>query len=287
MNSLTSGMRWILRVASILVLIAGFQLFVLTDHTDRYFAWTIRPFLTAAFLGASYWASFVLVFQASREPYWAYARAGVFSALTFTTLTTVATALHLDKFHFAGPEPITLVANWAWMIVYCFVPPILLILLIHQLRQTVGDPPRTLPLPIWIRSILFFQALAMLGFGITFFIFPERAPSLWPWMLTPLTARVVGAWLLGMAVAAGGALKENDLARARGPIVCYAVLGFLQAIALARYANFRSPGNRLPILHWDAAAAWIYLAFVLSVLFLGVGSSLYALFVFRQQRVTD
>src|SRR5215467_3969179 len=126
LKEVTPGMRWILRVASVLVLIAGFQLFVLTRHTDRYFAWTVNPPLTAAFLGASYWASFVMVFQASRERYWAYALAGSFSVFTFTTLTTVATLMHIDRFHFNSPETITLVANWAWMIVYWFVPPILL-----------------------------------------------------------------------------------------------------------------------------------------------------------------
>jgi hypothetical protein len=81
-TEVTSGMRWILRIAGILVLIAGYQLFVLTSQTDRYFAWTINPPLTAAFLGASYWASFVLVFLASQERYWANARAASFSAFT-------------------------------------------------------------------------------------------------------------------------------------------------------------------------------------------------------------
>jgi hypothetical protein len=250
---------------------------VLTEHTDRYFAWTVKPFITAAFLGASYWASFILVFQASRERYWACARAGVFSAFTFTTLTTLATALHLDKFHFATSEAVTLVATWAWMAVYALVPPILLILLVQQLRQRGEDPPRTSALPTWIRVLLLCQGIVMLGVGVSLLISPEQAPSLWPWLLTPLTARAVGAWLLGMAVAAAGVVKENNLARARGPIVCYAVLGVLQLIALARYAGLRAPDTGLPVLNWAAPGPWGYGAFVLSVFLLAVCSLAYSL----------
>ncbi len=139
-TEVTAGMRWILRIASILVLVAGYQLFVLTSQTDRYFAWTINPPPTAAFLGASYRASFVLVFLASQERNWANARAASFSAFTFTTLTTIATLLHADRFHFNSSVPITLVANWAWMIVYWVLPPVLLVLLVLQMRKRGVDP---------------------------------------------------------------------------------------------------------------------------------------------------
>ena len=61
---LTAGMRSLLIVAGVLVALAGIQLFVFSDRTDRFFAWTIEPPLTAAFLGASYWASVVFEFYA-------------------------------------------------------------------------------------------------------------------------------------------------------------------------------------------------------------------------------
>jgi hypothetical protein len=51
---ISTRMRWLLLAAGFLVLLAGFQLFILTEYTDRYFAWAIQPFITAAFLGAGY-----------------------------------------------------------------------------------------------------------------------------------------------------------------------------------------------------------------------------------------
>ena len=51
-RQLTSGMRAMLWAASLLVLLAGVPLFLGSEQTDLYFAWTIMPPLTAAFLGA-------------------------------------------------------------------------------------------------------------------------------------------------------------------------------------------------------------------------------------------
>ena len=63
----TTGMRWVFRVGSVLVTAAGIQLFVLTDHTDRLFAWTIKNPLTAAFLGAFYFTALTLAALSARE----------------------------------------------------------------------------------------------------------------------------------------------------------------------------------------------------------------------------
>ena len=74
-RQLTPGMRRLLYVASGLVLLAAVELYGLTDHTERIFAWTISPGLTAAFLGGGYLAAFFLEFLSARERDWALARA--------------------------------------------------------------------------------------------------------------------------------------------------------------------------------------------------------------------
>ncbi len=51
----------------------------------------------------------------------------------------------------------------------------------------------------------------MIGFGGALFLAPELAGPLWPWALTILTARMLGAWLIGLGLAAAQALWENDL----------------------------------------------------------------------------
>ena len=96
----TPGIRIILYVASFLVLSVGLSLYLLSEKTDVYFSWTINPPLTAAFLGAGYLASFVTELLAAREGIWARARIAVPGVLVFTLLTSIATLIHFDKFHF-------------------------------------------------------------------------------------------------------------------------------------------------------------------------------------------
>src|SRR5262245_33909235 len=88
---LVPAMRWLLFAAAMLVFLAGLQLFVVTEHTGTYFAWTIANPLAAAFLGASYWASLSIEALAGRQAAWANARIAVPAVLVFTVLTLVAT----------------------------------------------------------------------------------------------------------------------------------------------------------------------------------------------------
>lgn len=255
-------MRRLLLVASILVFIAGFQLFVLTEQTARFFAWTINPPLTAAFLGAGYWASFLLEYLASRKQLWSEARVAVPAVLLFTTLTLIATLLHLDKFHLdpASHETLTLGATWAWILVYALVPPLMFAILLVQLRVPGADPPSRQPLPPWIRWGLGVHGALMLLLGLALFLAPTQVAPLWPWTLSALTGRAVGAWLLGLGVAAAQVAWENDWPRAQIAMISYALFGLLQLIALARYPD---------TVGWGDPRTWLYLLYVLSALLIG------------------
>jgi hypothetical protein len=258
-------MQRLLLLASMLVFIAGFQLFILSDYTQDFFAWTINPpVLTAAFLGAAYWSSCVLEWQASRERVWANARIAVPTALTFTALTFVVTLMHFDppfRLHLNSPNPITVGATLAWLAVYALVPILLTAILVIQLRMRGGDPVRDAPLPMWFRVVIGAQGLVMFGLGIGLFITPELAPMLWAWKLTVLTARAIAAWLIGLGLAALQVSYENDWRRVYPASVAYPMLAVLQLIALARYPND---------VNWNAPQAWLYLAFVVSMLAVGV-----------------
>ena len=141
-TKLSKGMSLILLAASILVLAAGIDLTLLTEQTATSFAWTIQSFMTAAFLGAGYLASFILEFLAFREKTWANARVAVPSVFLFTTLTLVATLLHLDKFHLNSPIFSAMVAAYIWLAIYIAVPIAMLILLIYQIRLQGATPKR-------------------------------------------------------------------------------------------------------------------------------------------------
>jgi hypothetical protein len=256
----------ILYVASALVLIMGLILYFLSDYTETYFAWTIAVPLTASFLGAGYLASFILEFMAARETLWSRSRIAVPAVLLFTSLTFIITLIHIDKFHLGVSNTLTLILTWAWIVVYALVPFIMGFILIQQLRSKGTDSPRLAPLPRIFKLVLGIQAAVMLVLGAVFLLFPAESLQIWPWNLTPLTARAIGAWLVGMGVAGTQSIVENDWLRLRAAMLSYATYGALQIINLFRYPNAEG-------IDWSAADIWLYVVFVLSILGIGLFGS--------------
>jgi hypothetical protein len=260
-------MRLGLLVSSGLAFIAGLQLYVGTEKTDRYFAWTIEPPLSAAFLGGTYWGALVLLLLASRERIWAASRATTVATLLLVSLLLLVTIVHIDKFHTDSSSALTLAGTWAFVAAYIVLPIGLMVLLAHQLRQPGDDPPRSSRLPAWARATIVVHGGVLLVVGALLLAAPATTRGVWPWMLTPLMGRAVGAWLLAVGVALALALREDDWWRVRGPLVGYGALAILQFVALARYSG--TPD-------WGTPQSWIFVAFLASMILFAVAGYLEA-----------
>lgn len=257
----TSRVRAFLWMAGFLVALAGIQLFVFPEQTERFFAWTIDPPLTAAFLGACYWSSVVLEWSAARARTWAGARIAVPTVLVFTVLTLGVTMLHLDHFHL-GPEFefATRLVTWVWIAIYTLVPILLVVLLIGHARSRQPDPSRWDHLPTWVRALVMVQAVVFLLGGLVLLVAPESAAAWWPWSLTALTGRAIGAWVISLGVIAAHALWEDDKERVRPAAYSYLTLAILQTVALVRF-----PGD----FAWTTLSGWVYLVFLASAVVVG------------------
>lgn len=269
-REMSIGLRWLLRIATVLVLVAGVQLFVLAEKTDRYFAWTIRPPMTAAFVGAAYWSALGLTIYGSLKRNWAETRTIFPSVLTFSVLSLVTTILHWDRFHFNSDDGNAAFAAWAWFIVYVVVPAVGVRLWLMQLRIRGSDPPKRLPLPNWLRVALVAQGAVLLLTGLALFVDPSgSAPHLWPWALSPLTARAVSTWLLAIGVEALHAAWENEWRNIEPPAITYFAFSILQLVALARFGFDDAPDSGQPIIDWASPKSWAYLAFLVSIVVVG------------------
>ncbi|SDN81308.1 hypothetical protein [Geodermatophilus sp. DSM 45219] len=261
---LLPAMSALLVAFSVLTALAVVTLYVLADRTDRSFAWTIHPPLTAAFLGAGYAAGCVLVVLSLRDPVWAHSRVPVLTILLFTVATLAATLLHLDRFHlqpeFADRPLLARVAAWFWLAVYVVVPVCMLAVLVPQERAPGADPPPRHPVPPVLRAALAVESAVLLAVGAALFTVPSTAAALWPWQLTPLTARVVAAWLVAFGLATALAAAAGDLRRLRTAAVAYTVFGVLVALAVLRH-----PGT----VEWGSPAAWVFAVLTVAVVATG------------------
>jgi hypothetical protein len=230
-------MRAILWIGGFFVLVAGIQLWVFSGRTADYFAWTIASDITAAFIGSFYWAASVLALLSAREDTWARARLGVPGVLAFVWLTLLATLLHLDLFHLDEGSWTARAAAWTWLVIYVIEPPVLLAAFVLQLRAPGEDPPRTDPLPRGYRALLAVLGGLLVALGAAMFAAPSEAAEHWPWALTELTSRAIGAWTVAM----GGLLLairwEDERSRIRLGSYVPTAFAALAAVAMARFAD--------------------------------------------------
>jgi hypothetical protein len=271
----TRGMRVLLVVAAVLVFLAGLQLTVFPTRTAEWFSWTIDVPMTAVFLGAAYWSSAVLEVAGARSRTWGRARLAVWTVLVFTVLTLVVTLVHLDKFHLGAEHPVGARAiTWGWLAIYAGVPVAMVAGLVLQARAGGARDADVVHLPTGLRWLLVGLAGVLLASGAALLLAPGWAAEAWAWPLTPLTARAVGAWLVGLGWAAAHASRVDDGASVRPVGLTGAAFVVLEAVALLRH------GDALTWSSWQAAAyvvglAWIAIvsAWILALRAEGAGSS--------------
>ena len=254
-RAMTPGVRAGLVAIASVIFWLGLSLYVFPSDTDTLFAWTISPPLTAAFLGASYWASTTLAAACAYERDWVRGRAFAAPYLIAGVVLLVVTLVHIDKFHMDD------VTGWAWLVLYAIFPPSVLLLLLRQLRTPGAEPERAAPMP---RALVLAQAafgLVLSVIGTALIIAPVDAASLWPWTVTPLTGRAIGTFVLAQGVLALTVAREADWGRVRPAMLQNVVLGVLHLGAVARFSD---------TLDWGTFGAWAYLAGVLFLL--GVGA---------------
>ncbi|TQM58451.1 hypothetical protein [Humibacillus xanthopallidus] len=185
----------VLAVVLVPILVAAFViLYGFPADTRRLFAWTISPQLTPMVLASAYLGGAWFFVRVARERRWAAVGAGFLAVCLFATLLGIATVLHWDRFNHGHP------AFWLWATLY-FVAPVL-VLGAWLANSRVAAPPRPDERrigPVARAVIATGGGLALLQ-GLVLFAAPSLMIPLWPWQLTPLTCRVVGAiFCLGSA----------------------------------------------------------------------------------------
>ncbi|MBP6786249.1 MAG: hypothetical protein KA170_01570 [Candidatus Promineofilum sp.] len=187
-----------LAAAVIPFLVAAFViLYIAPQSTSRLFAWEIASPLTAALMGAGYLGGAYFFGRVLTGQGWHHVGVGFPSVAVLTLVLLAATLLHWDTFD-PGHWPFQV-----WLVIYALTP---ILVPIVWWRNQPADPgtPETgdVPLPPAVSRFMVAAGILLLLGAAFLFLRPAAAVALWPWPLTPLTARVVAGWGAVLAVGA-------------------------------------------------------------------------------------
>jgi hypothetical protein len=241
--------RAIAGVVCVVLLDAAQLLIFYPARTSTLWAWDLKPPVTAMVLGSVYAGGAYFWGRIAFGAPWRAVAAGLPAVVVFVWMAAIASLLHLDRFD-KGSLPFV-----AWATLYIFTPFLVPWLVARNHRR--HGPPAGSPLPRAVTRTLAVVGGALVLGGALFLVAPQVAIDNWPWLLTPLTARVTGS-VLAMYGSVWLALAVHGTwAGARIPLQAHAIgLAFL-LLALAR-------GHELVSLIALIAAAMLVVSALLS-----------------------
>jgi hypothetical protein len=220
--------RWVAIAIVPFLVVAGVGLYPWPASTGGWFAWAIHPTMATMVLAAAYLGGAWFFVQVATTAHWRDVRGGFPPVVLFATTLGVATIVHWDRFERGH------VAFWIWAGLYFTTPFIVSGVAIANEVVARGAPARGGPaVPTATRAVAALAGVGSVALGLWCELWPGAAADAWPWALSPLTARVVGAVLmLGVA----GVVVALDPARSAVRVLARvaAVMLGLDLLAAAR-----------------------------------------------------
>jgi hypothetical protein len=167
---------------------ASIILLIWPTKSGQLFAWPIQPPMTAMMLGSAYLGGVYFFTRVAIARRWHTVQAGFLPVTAFASLLGIATLLHWDRFTHMH------ISFWTWAVLY-FATPFLVFgvwLWNRRFDPHVPDANDVL-LPQSVRWLFSLAGALTLLIALLLFFLPDLMIAVWPWKLSPLTARVVGA----------------------------------------------------------------------------------------------
>jgi hypothetical protein len=179
-------------------------LFFFPDLTGERFAWRIVPSMTSLYMGAGYLGGSWLFVRTLLGRRWHRVHGGFPPVITFTWFMLIATLLHWDRFSHGR------LGFQLWLVLYIVTPFLVPAIWLYNRRTDPGIPEEADPLvPSGAAWILRVAGGLLTAFAVGAFLYPPLIIRVWPWPLTPLTARVMCGWLALLGV--GSLTLASDL----------------------------------------------------------------------------
>jgi len=254
--------RWVALIIVPFLAAAFLVLYGVPDRTTAFFAWTIRPEMTPVVMGAGYGAGVYFFYRVATVDEW-HTVAPVFLGIaTFTGFMAAATALHWANFNH-GHHAFVL-----WVVLYAVTP--VLVPAVWWINRRTDPGERAggdVGLPPVVRAFGGGLGLLAAGSAVGLFLVPGVMIDVWPWTVSPLTARILAGWFALFGVVDVAVVLDPRWSAAR-ILVQSQMLGFALVLAgVVRVWHNFDPSNALT---WGVVGGMaIYLAALL-VLYVGM-----------------
>ena len=209
--------RPVTRIVAVLVVpflwLAFLILFFIPDQTGERFAWLIKPHMTSLYIGAGYLGGSWLFINAIFGKRCHRIQGGFLAITTFTWFMLLATILHWDRFSHGR------LGFYVWLILYIVTPFLVPALWVNNRRADDGQPEEgDLVNPSAFRwATLLFGTVAVVS-ALAGFLHPDFFIRIWPWTLSPLTARVMAGWVSLLGVGAFSMAADSRWSAWRVPM---------------------------------------------------------------------
>ena len=262
--------RWISAIIVPFLVVAFGILYLFPDHTQELFAWGIKPRMSAMMLGAAYIGGAYFFVRVAANARWHWIKVGFLPVPTFATLMGIATILHWDRFNHGY------IAFYAWVGLYFTTPFIVFLLWLRNRTTGPGlDASLDRRVPSFARLVIGIVGGVTLLTSIVLFLQPGLMITAWPWQLTALTARVMGA--LFALTGVGELAIALDVRWSAVRIALQSQMIGIALIALATVFSWNNFNRANPF-------TWIFLA---TILFLLIASPLLYVWMERRSKVIE
>jgi len=171
------------------LLTASTVLLLFPDDTKDLFAWQIKAHMSSFALAVPYAAGVYYFARLLVDGRWHRVRAGLLPVGAFVTVEAIATVLHWGRFTHDNP------AFWIWASLYLTTPVVVPLVWWRNRATDPGAPEADdVVFPHAVRIGFLVAGLGQLVIALFLVLFPNAAIDIWPWPLTPLTARSTAGW---------------------------------------------------------------------------------------------
>lgn len=230
---------------TVLNVVLGVAFLVIPAVAAAIFPWPLPP-LAARFMGS--------LFLAGAACGSVNIALGVSRGLTVLALMAVGDLLIAATGVLAlGEIGLTSQMLW-WLGLFVGVAAVLLLTVVPAVR---GLPDVPVPMPGSLRRYFRIHLCVVLPVGLAMFLFPVWAQPLWPWAMTPINVRLLGAFFAGAALTSFWCQRQRSWHSVVPTLALYAVFASAATVASVIHFGLFDAGR---LATWAFFALYVFVA---------------------------